>query len=524
MQRKKALVAAPQLVETIIQTPSAGRQHKRQRTALSDTLQLVSVSTTQQPQCDAEQERDSPIFDHQLSPPSAADLSPMADQEAAEDSSDVHTSSTIVSDTVHNDEPTLLPPHSAATPASPTTISQSPRSSDDTEPSSAVSIPSRRSAPSLHGDMTFLSAEQRRRREFIERTVNDCLQMPDHFAAEPTRAQLAALIHPSAAIRPPLLPPPRAPTPSTPSKRRSATSAAVPPRTPASSIAALSAAVSFSTGPSPSFLHLPLPLPVQYRFLLSMFSALECAITVRVQSSVLWSVLSPAIIRIVQKSVTLSHLQQLAALVPDCYELREERSVDGWGRVKVDVRVSRLRLGGEREVEIGGLGGSSAASSAELKERRHLLEQRLLDRAIDEHAQWYSSTPDASQQPYDPVTEGHWHTEFPLDSLPSLPKAEIKGSLQHDKMSAHDALESLSGHKRKWEDVEPLTPRSSVSRSSSNASELLLLTPSTRSSSQSSTLSLLDTPVSQADHTARSPTRLHSFSHVAYTVTSLCLF
>ena len=240
----------------------------------------------------------------------------------------------------------------------------------------------------------------------------------------------------------------------------------------------------------------PLTLPLSYRLLLSIFSALECAITVRSHASVLWSALSPAVVRIVQKSVALSHLQQLASVVPDCYELREERSTDNWNRVKVDVRVTRLRLSEEeREVGVVAL-NTSAASSSELAQRRQLLQQRLLDRALDEHERWYSTSSHASSPPFHPLVEGRWHADFPLDSLPPLPATELKGAAKSDRLSALDALESLSGHKRKWEEVEPLTPRSSLSRASSSASEQLLLTPSTRGSSNSSISALLLTPVS----------------------------
>ena len=453
---KKLRASTPQYVESVqpaLPTQQQSR-HKRQR-----TLHNGALEANQHPS------------------PLPSPVTAQTGQESAENVSELRNFSQDVHDA------------SAALIMSPST----PHSSSISTDRLSSPLQSRRGSSMAGGEPSYMSREQRRRHDFVEQTVRACLQPSPHMTAEPTRAQLASLIHPSSINRPPLPRPPPLAAPSTPSKQRP-----ISVRTPISSVDALAAtAPTFSATAASNSSSLPLPLPVSYRLLLSVFSALECAITIRSHTSVLWSALSPAVIRIVQKSVTVSHLQQLACLVPDCYELREERSADGWGRVIVDVRVARLRLDdGRKQLEAGIVADSSAASSAELSQRRQLLEQRLLDRAIDEHTRWYNSSPHAAQ-PFDPLIEGRWHAAFPLDSLPPLPEAEVTDVVKAERVSALDALESLSGHKRKWEEVEPLTPRSSVSRTSSSASELLL-TPSTRNSSSSSILSLLDTPVSAA--------------------------
>ena len=464
-QRKKLLTVAPQLVESVRPASPAQLQHKRQRLSRTDPLKAVTDRSEAEQSDSSQQQQPAQHNEHHSTS--------AANEHAIDDTVDTPPS------------PQAAPPSSLLP-----VPTSTPHRSSPAPTLSYTSLESRRSPSKTASDRSFLSSEQRRGRDFIEQTVRDCFQPLPHIPSEPSRAQHAALVRPPAASRPPLSRLPKA-APTTASKRPHASVQAS-----VSSTAALSAAASTSTPSvvrSDSSLHLP--LPVSYRLLVSIFSAVECATTVRSHSSVLWSILCPAVIRIVQKTVALSHMQQLACLMPDCYELREERSADSWGRLKVDVRVARLRLSDEEKgADTKASSETAAGGGAELAVRRQLLEQRLLDRAIDEHNHWHSSSPHASQ-PVNPLAESRWHTAFPLDSLPPLPKAEVKGAAKDEKVSALDALESLAGHKRKWEEVEPLTPRSFVSRASSNGSELLL-TPSTRSSSTSTLSSLLDTPVS----------------------------
>ena len=218
----------------------------------------------------------------------------------------------------------------------------------------------------------------------------------------------------------------------------------------------------------------PLPasltLPVGYQLLASMYSALDCTLGVRSASSMAWSTLRPSMARVVQKTVSLAHLQQLLFLLPDVLGVRETTTSDGWGRSTTDYRITTSSPSSSTVL--------SPLDSAAMTHRRQTLEHRLRTLVQEEHDRWWRARGEGAA--YDVRGMRVWHADFPLEATPPVPRAEVT-PLPETK-AAMTVLDAVIA--RRAAPAAPRTPSTAAPSSSSSPSSAssLCATPSSRSS------------------------------------------
>ena len=216
-----------------------------------------------------------------------------------------------------------------------------------------------------------------------------------------------------------------------------------------------------------------------------MLGALDCAMGVRQQSSLLFSSLQPAMQRVLQRSVQLAHIRQIAFIMPDCYRLQLHSAIDDWGRASVDYRVSAVSPLGSSSASTA----MSAASSSQLTQRKQQLEQSLLDLVRKEHSSWWARREqEAGRRQWDADVEGRWHPDFPLESCAAVGMVELRDSEEKSREEPVSLLERLTASREAERQrlTAARTPSSAASTASNAASDALPDCPATPSSRPSS--------------------------------------
>ena len=311
-------------------------------------------------------------------------------------------------------QPTASPPASPSPPpshaqiSSPITITpSSPSSFHEPAPllpsppaTSSAPLPSIDAAIFSPAKLSFLSKQRQERAAFLS-----------HSSATPCSRPSSSTL-PSAAPRPlPVLP--------------SALSTPAPP----------SPVLPLRMWPPSHSIPLPSSLPVSFTLLLSLYSTLTSTLLLRSPPPPLSS-LGHSLSLALHRPIGLQQLQQLAYLVPEAMGVEEVRTVDGWGRLEVDHKVT------------GGRGGV---------EEEELLQWRLRWLVKETHDGWLAGS--KGDDRFD-VTRGAWHPLFPLEDTPAVPRAEVTRSA--DVKAAQSLLEAVIARRHAGTPT-PSTPSSSMS-------------------------------------------------------------
>lgn len=202
-------------------------------------------------------------------------------------------------------------------------------------------------------------------------------------------------------------------------------------------------------------------LPFKYRNLLEVFRAMDtvCAMFFNRKEKITFKKMKPAIVRLIRKNVTETHLAQINNLFPESYMYSQEKTRNYGSISKQDYY--QLVITPNMELKEG---GSTLKyfhmSSAILLERSQKFQQLLHDCVMKEHDKFL-------QELEIPMTVAHkalkrWHPDFPLEkcpdiglkSLPYPPNVESFSSAKEVLSAARNLFNCASPMERALERLE----------------------------------------------------------------------
>lgn len=185
-----------------------------------------------------------------------------------------------------------------------------------------------------------------------------------------------------------------------------------------------------------------LQLPFKYRYLLEVFKAMDtvCAMFYNRKEKITFKKMKPAVVRLIRKSVTETHLAQIHKIYPDSYNFSQEKTRNYGSTSKQDyyqlvITPNMEQNEGKTTLKYVNM------SPVMLSERAQRFQQSLVDRVMNEHDTFL-------QQLEIPMTIAHkalkrWHPDFQLEKcadidlgdMPQAPNVETFASAK-DVLSA----------------------------------------------------------------------------------------